>query len=411
MKHHRSLAALLFLGLALAAIQSLGQSVYTPYSFISLAGSGSIGSADGIGQAASFNNPSGITADNAGNLYVADSWNHMIRKIAPGAVVTTLAASTNLGSADGIGSAAQFYYPFSVAVDSVGNIYVADSGNHTIRQVTPAGEVRTVAGQAGNAGNADGTGSVAQFNFPKGIAVDSAGNIFVADTGNHAIRQVTPGGEVTTVAGQAGNAGSADGAGRAAQFNLPSGIAVDRAGNIYVADESNHTIRKVTSAGMVTTVAGLAGEPGSADGFGGAARFQAPSGVAVDSAGNIYVADSFNATIRKVTASCVVTTLGGVAGTTGDGGRTGVVGYPADGAGRPPDSESRKGSLWTVRTISTRLELSPRSWLPRILRCPWPTGRDSALPPKFFRVSSSSMIFRRRTTRSGSIVCARLKPQ
>ena len=152
--------------------------------------------------------------------------------------------------------------------------------------------VTTLAGLAGSSGSANGTGSAARFYYPFGVAVDSAGNVYVADTGNNTIRKVTPAGVVTTLAGLAGSSGSADGTGSAARFNYPSGVAVDSAGNVYVADTGNNTIRKVTPAGVVTTLAGLAGSPGSADGTGSAARFYYPHGVAVDSAGNVYVADT-----------------------------------------------------------------------------------------------------------------------
>src|SRR5207253_1773206 len=156
----------------------------------------------------------------------------------------------------------------------------------TIRQVTPAGVATTLAGSPGKSGSADGTGSAARFYGPFGVAVDSAGNVYVADKYNDTIRQVTPGGVVTTLAGLAGNDGSADGTGSAARFYCPVGVAVDSAGNVYVAAYHNDTIRQVTSAGVVTTLAGSAGKGGSADGTGSAARFYNPSGVAVDT-GNV----------------------------------------------------------------------------------------------------------------------------
>jgi hypothetical protein len=195
-----------------------------------------------------------------------------------------------------------------VAVDSSGNVYVADTFNHTIRKVTPDGVVTTLAGLAGSSGSADGTGSTARFNEPRGVAVDSSGNVYVADSGNATIRKVTPRGLVTTLAGLAEERGNADGTGTAARFFLPSAVAVDSAGNVYVAD--SFTIRKVTPGGVVTTLAGLAVESGTADGVGSAARFGltdifvGPLGVAVDSAGNVYVADTGNSTIRIGALAC-----------------------------------------------------------------------------------------------------------
>ena len=234
---------------------------------------GGSGYSDGIESAARFSLPSGIAVDSAGNVYVADYENSTIRKITPGGVVSTLAGLAGFaGSADGTGSAAQFSHPSGVAVDSAGNVYVADTGNHTIRKVTPAGVVTTLAGNAfiisdgfPRGGYADGTGSAARFNYPTGVAVDSAGNLYVAD-GNNTIRKVTPAGVVTTLAGLAGGVGSEDGTGIGARFNLPHGVAADSTSNVYVADTENHIIRKVTPAGVVTTLAGVAGSAGSADG-------------------------------------------------------------------------------------------------------------------------------------------------
>jgi len=272
---------------------------------------GSNGNVDGTGAAARFYGASGVAVDSAGNVYVADRNNHTIRKVTPTGVVTTLAGGP-YGSADGTGTAAQFTYPSGVAVDSAGNIYVADSANHTIRKVTAAGVVTTLAGAAGMPGSADGTGAAARFNVPSGVAVDSAGNVYVADSFNHTIRKFTATGVVTTSAGTAGMVGSTDAAGAAARFNVPSGVAVDSAANVYVADRDNQTIRKVTATGAVTTLAGTPDMRGSANGTGAAARFNSPTGVAVDSAGNVYVADLFNHTIRKVTAAGTTTTIAGM---------------------------------------------------------------------------------------------------
>jgi sugar lactone lactonase YvrE len=304
------------------------------------------GNDDGVGSVARFgaggvgafanHGPYGVAADCAGNVYVGDTYNHTIRKITPAAVVTTLAGSAGYGSANGIGSAARFNQPWAVAVDSAGNVYVGDFNNYTIRKISPAGVVATLAGSAGQYGSADGTGSAARFGFvvptgggglpegASGVAVDSAGNVYVADTGNHTIRKITAAGVVTTLAGSAGQSGSDDGAVGAARFFSPTGVAVDSAGNVYVADSDNHTIRKITPDGVVTTLAGSAGQGGSADGIGSAARFGSgvfsvpvsPNGVVLDSAGNVYVADSDNHTIRKITpagTNWIVTTFAGKA--------------------------------------------------------------------------------------------------
>ncbi len=308
-------------------------------------------SADGTGSAARFAWPHGVAVDGADNVYVADLLNCTIRKIAPGGVVTTLAGLAAFedaqgnpvggsGSTDGTGNAARFSSPFGVAVDRGGNVYVGDSGNRTIRKISPAGDVTTLAGLAGQLGSADGTGSSARFHNPRGVAVDSAGNLYVADSWNHTIRKVTPSGEVTTLAGQAGARGSADGTGSAARFNEPSGVAVDRAGNVYVAEPRNNTVRKISPAGVVTTLAGDAQDPqdpGSdcwpdfyADGRNSAARFFGPRGVAVDSAGNVYVADTLNQVIRKIDPTGQVTTLAGLVGLCEEAGRLG--GYDRNGS-------------------------------------------------------------------------------
>jgi MYXO-CTERM domain-containing protein len=241
-----------------------------------------------------------VAVDGAGTVYVADTRNDTIRRITPAGVVTTFAgAAGNIGPTDGLGDAARFYEPNALATDGAGNVYVADTRNHTIRRITPAGAVTTLAGLAGASGSADGTGSDARFNNPYGLAVDTGGNVYVADTYNCTIRRITPAGAVTTLAGLAGSSGSADGTGSDARFFNPQGVAVDQAGNIYVADGNNHTFRRVTPGGIVTTLAGKGGADGSADGIGNSARFFYPTCVALDSSGIAYVTDSFNNTIRK----------------------------------------------------------------------------------------------------------------
>jgi NHL repeat len=284
-----------------------------------LAGSPAVrGYADGTGPTARFDYLGGVATDSARNVYVADTDNSTIRKITPATNVTTLAGTAAaIGSIDGTGAAARFNGPAGVATDSADNVYVADTGNNTIRKITPAGEVTTVAGTADAIGSIDGIGSAARFNGPAGVATDSADNVYVADTGNNTIRKITPAGEVTTLAGTAGVTGGADGSGPAASFNFPSDVATDSAGNVYVADTGNSTIRKITPSGVVITFAGMAGAVGSDDGTGAAARFNAPSGVATDSADNVYVADTGNSTIRKITPAGVTSTIVGLPGQTG----------------------------------------------------------------------------------------------
>ena len=294
------------------------------------------GISDGAGAAAAFHYPSGVAIDTSGALYVADTENDTIRIVTRGGTVTTLAGLPDrTNSVDGTGADARFEDPFGTAVDLNGNVYVADGGAHTIRKVTPAGVVTTLAGSPGSFGSANGLGPAARFYSPYGVAVDGAGNVYVADSGNKTVRKISPEGLVTTLAGTALSGGSTDGTGPAARFDEPYGIAVDSAGNLYVSDASQNTIRKITPAGVVTTLAGTAGSPGSTDGTGAAARFAVPYGVAVDSTGNVYVVDHGNHTVRKVTPAGVVTTLAGTPGSIGSADGTGAAarfkfpGFPA----------------------------------------------------------------------------------
>ncbi len=269
-----------------------------------------IGSNDGQGTSARFQGPIGLALDDAGNVYVADSDNHLIRKISPTGMVTTLAGKAVVpGYADGTGPDARFDDPTNVAVDHDGNVYVSDNHNQVVRKISPAGIVTTFAGLAGQAGNADGQGALARFDGPRGIAVDRAGNVYVAAQTSSTIRKITPDGWVTTLAGQPGKTGGADGPGASATFNVPRSLTVDAAGNVLVADTDNNTIRKITPEGIVSTLAGLAGQAGAVDGQGPSARFKGPRGVAVDGEGNIYVADSDNDAIRLISPTGMVTTL------------------------------------------------------------------------------------------------------
>ena len=296
------------------------------------------------GAAAGFADPFGLAIDRAGNLFVADAGdNNRIVQVAPSGAITILAGQRE-GFADGAGPAAAFHTPSALAIDSAGNLVVADTGNHAIRKVTPAGVVTTLAGN-GQPGYSDGAGSAARFNGPVGVALDKDGNVFVADTYNDRIRRITPDGMVSTVAGD-GVPGDLDGAALAARFDTPTALVVDEAGDVLVADTQNGAIRKITRAGVVSTLARspldaeqpLMRRPGSLalthDGFlyvgdlargrilqvspdgqlrgltgigidfhagdERAARFARPSGIALGPDGSLYVADALKRALRKV---------------------------------------------------------------------------------------------------------------
>jgi streptogramin lyase len=305
--------------------------------FNNVAGNTSAGSVDGTNASAQFSGPSGVTSDAQGNLYVVDQYNCTIRKISPVSnnwVVSTIAGDPGLVNfnrvQDGTNSQALFNFPAGIAVDPSGNLYVADQDNNAIRKIalvagTTNWVVATIAGKGPNSpGNANGTNSTAQFNGPTGIAVDANSNVFVADQYNNTIRKITPvagttNWVVTTLAGQGPTAyGSADGTNTAARFYWPTGVAVDTNDNLFVADQKNNTIRKMTPSGtnwIVTTIAGQGPTAyGSADGTNTAAQFHYPTGVAVDTNDNVYVADNENFTIRKLTpigTNWVTSTIGG----------------------------------------------------------------------------------------------------
>jgi len=297
---------------------------------------GTSGSADGLGSAARFSSPEGIALIGTTLLYVSDGGNHTIRKIVVTASfgdVTTLAGVAGAsGDADGTGVLARFHSPAGLASDG-NSLFVCDAGNHTVRNVTQTGDVTTLAGSAGNAGSADGTGASARFDGPAGIGTLGGGStlFFVGDTGNHAIRQLTTGGVVTTLAGTPPQEGGTDGIGSAARFSGPSGIAL-LGDDLFVADPGNHTVRKIAPDGTVTTFAGLAGVAGTADGTGSAARFRSPGGIA-SLGGALYVADTENHSIRKITSGGIVTTIAGTPGASGS----------ADGTGTSARFSSPKG--------------------------------------------------------------------
>lgn len=255
---------------------------------------------------ASMYRTTGLLVDASGNVYVADVTTNVIRKITPADEVTVIAGGNSSGSANGMGTAASFNIPAAMAFDTEHNIYVADAGNNLIRKVTPAGLVSTVAG-SGARGSADGAALTASFNFPQGIAVDKAGNIYVADTGNDLIRKITPDGTVSTLAGKPEH-GYANGAGNEATFNIPQGMAVESKGNVYVADAGNNLVRKITPSGLVSTFAGN-GVAGKNDGPGVMANFKFPDGLTIDALDNLYVVELDHPGTRQIAPSGIVTTL------------------------------------------------------------------------------------------------------
>ena len=335
-----------------------------PYTFTTLAGLASKGHLDGAGLNAQFDDPEGVTVDHAGNIYVADTLNSTIRKVDPAGTVTTLAGLAQIrGAADGVGPDARFDFPKGIAVDDAGNVYVADMATHTIRKITQAGRVTTLAGQAYSPGAADGAGATARFCFPSGVAVDKSGNVYVADCGNYAIRKITPGGLVTTFAGTLLAAGAADGSGTAARFYSPKDLVIDGVGDLYVID--NFTVRRVSPAGVVVTLAGRAGIQGSDDGSGDAARFGSPQGVGADSAGNLYVTEGDWHTIRRITRGGVVTTFAGRIGVSGasDGPLADArFNYPsglaADSAGNLVVADTFNNAIRQIRIDGTVLTLA-----------------------------------------------------
>lgn len=272
-----------------------------------LAGSQDVGFVDATGDMAKFNHPSGMVIDDAGNIYVADQKNHSIRKITPSGIVSTYAGTGEPGAINGYRQEAAFNQPYGLAFDALGNLYVGDVANHAIRKISVDGQVTTLAG--GRKGYSDREGSFAMFDHPHGVAVDSKNNVYVADSYNNRIRMVAPDGMVSTIAGS-GNDGFVDGHAHDAEFYVPIGIAVDPEGNILVGDEGNSSIRKISYNGTVSTLAGN-GKFSFADGVGENATFNAPGAVALDSAGNLYVADYLNNCIRRVSPSGEVRKIAG----------------------------------------------------------------------------------------------------
>lgn len=270
---------------------------------------GQTGTADGPAATARFNDPTGLARDSAGNLYVADTANGTIRRIAADGTVTTLAGSpANRGNTDGTGSTATFTAPTGLALDSAGNLYVTDAQAHVVRRISPAGVVTTLAGSARVTGDADGTGAAARFNSPTGITLSPNGDLYLADSGNHTIRRLTPAGVVTTAAGLAGVADSFDGTGTGAVLNQPTGIAATADGSIYFGDVGSSLVRRLAPDGTVTTLAGLYKITGQKDGTFREVWWNQPRALAA-SADRIVVADTANAALRTITPAGTVATL------------------------------------------------------------------------------------------------------
>jgi sugar lactone lactonase YvrE len=297
----------------------LTDSTLFPYQITDIAGSPLVASfSDGKGSLAKFDGPHGLARDAAGNVIIADTHNHVIRRMTPQGDVSTVAGIAGYcGSVDGPVAIALFNCPQGVAVDAQGVIYVADTGNSVIRVITPDGHVRTLAGSAGIRGSVNGTGAAARFMCPVGIVVDASGTVFVSDSEDHTIRRVGANGAASLFSGKPATPGNTNGSASASRFSSPMGLALTAKGILLVADSGNHAIRAVSKTGAATTFAGLAGVAGASDGLLANARFHGPSGVAVDSSGVVFVADTFNNTLRRITPKGIVTTVGGAVGQPG----------------------------------------------------------------------------------------------
>lgn len=266
------------------------------------------GFVDGDATEARFRRPEGIAMDDAGNLLVADRNNQRVRSVSADGEVRTVAGTGETGFVDGAAESALFSQPEDVVVNAAGEVFLADASNHAIRRISPDGTVTTIAG-TGVAGYVDGDGSIAQFNSPEGLSLDASGEVLVADTTNNVIRRIAADGTVTTVAGD-GESDFTDGPADVAQFRAPEDIALDSSGAIIVADAANFAIRRISPDGVVDTLAGN-GVAGFADGDAASAQFSRVDGLAVDAADNVLIADTFNHRVRLLTPTGTVVTIAG----------------------------------------------------------------------------------------------------
>jgi len=271
-------------------------------------GTGNNGYVNGANNIATFNNPNGMVFDAQGNLYIADEKNHVIRKLNTAGIVSTFAGSGSAGYQEGTGINATFNEPTALAIDGLGNLYVSDKNNNRIRKITTSGVVSTFAG-TGTAGERNGPANAASFRKPMGLAFDKLGYMYVADNMNHKIRRISPTGVVSDFAGS-GEGSFQDGYGISASFLNPSSVAVSESGMVYVADMGNNRIRTISQAGLVSTLAGT-GRAAFADGDGVLSSFSAPSGITLDIYGNVFCADFGNNRIRKINTQRIVSTVAG----------------------------------------------------------------------------------------------------
>jgi hypothetical protein len=284
------------------------------------AGTGSPGFVNGDTSVASFNRPFGICIDQEGNLYLADAYNHCIRKISSDGMVSTYAGTGTAGYLDGPASAAKFNQPINICLDEAGNMFVSDFLNQRIRKISPDMMVTTIAG-SGIAGLQDGPADQAKFNYPRGICLDDTGNIYIGDSWNHRVRKISLDGTVSTWAGGGATIGVqsvgdyVDASDTAARFYTPCELSIDQANNIFVADAYNHRIRKIDANRMVTTVAGSGDSGPDAGGFqngpGDQAMFKVPTACYVSLTGSIYVGDGQNQRVRKISPNGMVSTFAG----------------------------------------------------------------------------------------------------